>query len=79
MSIICERVKIIKELEYNEFMVNLEREIRDMKDITYLAVAICKKADGIWTHDPHLKDQSRVKIYTNIDLLKLLRKDESLI
>ncbi len=71
LSLISENIQIIQCPEYRFFIKEIENEIKDIKDIPYLAVAICKKVDGIWTHDPHFKKQGKVKIYTNIDLMRI--------
>ena len=74
LSLIFEKVKIINELEYSKFLKELEGEIRDTKDIPYLALSLASKSIGIWTHDPHFKEQNKVRVYSNIDMLKLIKR-----
>ena len=71
VSLIFESITIIPQNEYQKFFDILKEEIRDPKDIAYLAVCPYINADGIWTHDPHFKEQKKCKIYTNIDMLKI--------
>lgn len=74
ISIIFENIEIIPKQEYYNQIDKLKSEISDKKDIPYLACAIATNSDGIWSHDPHLKEQNKIKILTNIDLLNYLKK-----
>jgi len=70
---IAQRITSIAKNEYASYMEAAKREVEDVKDVAYLAVCIALNADGIWTHDPHFKRQQRCKIFTNIDLLRIIR------
>jgi len=48
-----------------------------LDDVPALAAVIANKANGIWTHDPHFKEQKKVKIFTNIGMLKMNRKNKT--
>ena len=74
LSLIFERITIIPELEYNEFIDMIKDEINDPKDVPYLAASLASNAHGIWTHDPDFGKQNKVKIFTNFDMLKLSGK-----
>ena len=39
-----------------------------------LAAGIATKAEGIWAHDPHFREQKKMKVFTNIDLLRISGK-----
>ena len=75
LSFIFQHIAIIPQNEYNELVPKFQDEITDLKDVPYIAVCIISKAEGIWTHDPHFKEQKKVKIFTNIDLLELSKKN----
>jgi len=75
LSLIFENMNIIQATEYNSLLNELKNEVNDSKDIPYLATAIFTKAKGIWTHDMHFKGQNKIKIFTNIDMLKLIKKN----
>ena len=75
-SLIFERITIIPEAEYREIFSELKNEIRDQNDLPYFASAIMVNADGIWTHDEDFLEQKRVKIFTNIDMLRISGKDK---
>ncbi|MBI2653864.1 putative toxin-antitoxin system toxin component, PIN family [Candidatus Woesearchaeota archaeon] len=76
LTLIFEHIKIIPESYYKDFMDECKNDISDPDDIPILAVAIAAKANGIWAHDLHFKKQKRVKVFTNMDLLKLSKKNE---
>ena len=77
LSLIFQHIKIIPQKEYDEFIAKLKDEIKDPKDVPYIAACIAAKAEGIWTHDPHFMHQKRVKVFTNIDMLKLCENASS--
>lgn len=75
LSLIFEHISIISSHEYISLIESLKNKISDERDLSYLTVCLLIKAEGIWTHDPHFKEQDEFKIYTNIDLLDILRED----
>ncbi len=74
LALFFERITIVPKEDYTSFLEGLSAEMIDPKDIPYLACALATKANGIWTHDPHFLEQKKVKIFTNIDLLRLSEK-----
>ena len=77
LSLIFEHITIISKNEYQDILNDLGNIIKDTKDIAYFAVCIFVKADGIWTHDLHFKEQKRFKIFMNIDMLWFSRNTNS--
>lgn len=73
MALIFEHITIIPLDLYKEFITTCKDEISDQKDVPYLAVCLASKAPGIWTHDPHFREQNKIKIFTNIDMLKMMK------
>lgn len=73
LSVIFEKVTIIPHEEYGKFLDECKDEISDPDDIPFLATCLATNADGIWAHDPHFKEQTRIKVYTNIDMLNFIR------
>lgn len=71
LALIFEHIMIIPESEYKEFMELIKDEISDAKDLQYFAACLASNAHGIWTHDPDFLEQDKVKILTNIDMLRL--------
>jgi len=47
----------------------------DSDDIDFLALALSNNS-AIWSNDPHFKQQSLVKAFTTVELLKKLLKGE---
>lgn len=76
LSLIFEHINIVPQNEYNEFVTKFQNEINDPNDVPYIAACMAAKAEGIWTHDPHFNEQKKVKVFTNIDLLKLSDKND---
>lgn len=77
LALIFERIMIIPESEYKEFLGLIKDEINDTKDLQYFAACLASNAHGIWTHDPDFLEQDKVKIFTNIDMLRLSRQAKS--
>ena len=74
LSLLFERITILAIEDYTSFLKECEKELGDLNDVPYLAAAKASSAAGIWTHDPHFLDQHRVMVFTNIDMLRLIRK-----
>lgn len=77
LSLIFESITIIPQSEYQNFLSELRDITKDSKDVAYFAVCLFIKADGIWTHDLHFKEQKKVKVFTNIDMLRFNRSTAS--
>lgn len=76
LALIFEHIQIIPESDYKGSMKECSGII-DPDDKPLLAVAIASKAEGIWTHDSHFMNQKKVKVFTNIDMLKAGEKNNS--
>lgn len=72
-ALIFEYIKIIPEANYKNFTEACKNDISDPDDVPILAAAVASSADGIWAHDPHFKEQKKVKVFTNIDMLNMGR------
>ena len=75
LALIFENITIILKSDYGDYLDECKSDISDADDIPVLAVAIATKAEAIWAHDPHFKEQKKVKVFTNIDLLKISSKN----
>lgn len=71
LSLFLGCITILPKEEYQEYIPLLEKEISDIKDIPYIACGLAAKAQGIWTHDPDFREQKKVNVFTNIDLLRM--------
>ncbi len=70
---IFDKITIFSYKEYRDSIEYFKKKVNDQKDIPYLAVCKLINAEGIWTHDLHFREQSEIKIFTNIDLLDIIR------
>ena len=70
LALFFDNIKVIPKENYKKFIKKLEIEIGDKKDIPYLAVCLATNSQGIWTHDNHFKQQDKIKIFSNMDLLR---------
>jgi len=71
IALIFERITIIPLGEYHIYLDQCKNEIKDIDGTPFIAASIACKAQGIWTHDPHFKEQNKIRIFTNIDLLNI--------
>ncbi len=69
-------ITIIPKEDYEIFNKYFMDKVEDVGDIAYLSVAKASNADGIWTHDSDFQRQDEIKIFSNIDLLRISRKSE---
>jgi len=76
LALVFENIAIIPKSDYKSYLDECKNDISDEDDIPVLAVAIATKAEAIWAHDPHFKEQKKVKVFTNIDLLNINAKDK---
>ena len=73
LSLLFENIEIVPQSDYKKYLHVFGDEIKDQKDIPYLAIAIATCAAGIWSHDSHFLNQKKVKIFTNIDMLNMIK------
>ncbi len=46
----------------------------DKDDEQYIALALCIKADGVWSYDLHFKQQKAIKLFSTGELLSMIKK-----
>ncbi|MBW2975457.1 hypothetical protein KY366_07085 [Candidatus Woesearchaeota archaeon] len=73
LSLIFESLTLVPKVKYNKVLGKFKSEISDPKDVPYLACCIATRSEWVWSHDPHMKEQDKVKVFTNIDLLRYSR------
>lgn len=74
LALIFERVTIIPYEEYGSFMSEARKDISDPDDVPHLAACYASHAECIWAHDTHFLEQNKVKVFTNIDMLRISGK-----
>ena len=73
LMLIFEYITIIAKSTYTNFMEDCKESVKDVNDIPYIAACLASEFLGIWLHNQHFREQSKVKVFTNIDLLNLSR------
>lgn len=71
MNILFEKIEIIPKEEYERYLIKASKLISDKKDVAFLALAIARTTNGIWTDDKAFKEQQIVKIYSTSELMRL--------
>ncbi len=77
MTLLFEHITIIPKSDYENFINECKNEISDPDDIPHLAACLATKAEGVWAHDPHFKEQHKISVFTNIDMLRISGKVKS--
>ena len=70
-----EGIEFIKISKYEEFLEKAITLLSDPDDADFLALALSKNT-SIWSNDPHLKEQSLVKVYSTKELVEMLLANE---
>ena len=77
VALFFERITIIPESEFKQCFHECKNDISDPDDIPHLAACLATRAEGIWAHDPHFLEQHKVKVFTDIDMLRMSGKAKS--
>jgi len=76
LDILTKKIKIVRKAAYSQYM-NQVREIigkLDTDDEQYIAVALSIDADGVWSYDPHFKQQKVIRLFSTSELLSIIKK-----
>ncbi|MBI2629090.1 hypothetical protein HYW74_03330 [Candidatus Pacearchaeota archaeon] len=74
ISMIFECITIIPQEKYSSIIDKVKDKTSDVNDFPYFAVCLLINAGGIWTHDPHFYKQNNYKIFTNMDMLRIIEE-----
>ena len=74
LMLVFEHIIVIPKSDYTQFIDKCKNDMSDPDDVPHLAAALATNAEGIWAHDPHFLEQKKVKVFTNIDMLKIAGK-----
>jgi len=66
-------ITLVPEWEYTAFLAEAAQAVTDPTDTPFMALCMSSQAAGVWTHDNDFLQQHRVKTFTNIDLLNMIR------
>ena len=68
LNLLFEKITIIPKEEYEEFFDAAKTLIDDINDVTFIALGLASKADGIWSDDTHFKTRKEITIYRTREL-----------
>ena len=77
LILIFEQIIILPKPVYLKFIEDCKKYVIDRNDVPYLAACIASKAEGIWSHDPHILKQKKVRVFTNINMLDMSKSARS--
>ncbi len=69
--LLIEKIMIISREKYDPKMEEALQLISDRDDAPFLALALATMNDGLWSNDEGLKLQTKVKIWSTSELVKL--------
>ncbi len=65
-------VEVVPKEEYLNTLSTIQNLISDKDDLPVLALALSKNM-FIWSNDPHLKEQSKVRVFTTSELIRFIK------
>ncbi len=74
LRILSSIINIIPKKEYYKLLKEAKKICPDVNDVPYFAAAL-KLRCGIWSNDKKLKEQSKIKIYSTEELIKIIKND----
>ena len=74
LSLIFEQILIVPQQDYENFLEEAKKLIgdTDIDDVSFIAVALALKVDGIWSDDPHFLGQNKVRIFKTKEMVNLI-------
>ena len=76
LGIITKKLKIVHRDSYIQYLADANKIIGevDKDDVAYIAVALSIEADGVWSYDPHFKQQEAVRLFSTSELIRIIKK-----
>ncbi|MCL4379224.1 MAG: PIN domain-containing protein [Candidatus Marsarchaeota archaeon] len=76
LGIITKKLKIVHRDAYIQYLADANKIIGevDKDDVAYIAVALSIEADGVWSYDPHFKQQKAVRLFPTSELIRIIKK-----
>ena len=73
IDIILSNINVVPLDEYKKCIPEAFKIMKDIdeNDTAFLALALCLKADGIWSNDQDLYKQQKMKTYSTKDLITI--------
>jgi predicted nucleic acid-binding protein len=78
LNFILEKVTIVKKEEYKSKLEQADEIMShiDVEDVNYIALALSRENDGIWSDDAHFQKQDKIKVYKTEDIVKLVKEED---
>ncbi len=76
MRELLEKIKILSDEQTTRYRDEARKlmENIDINDAAFVSAAMAVKADYIWSNDRHFKQQSKIRVLTTEDIVKLLSR-----
>ncbi len=73
LSLILENIEVIEKGGYENYLEEADKILGhiDKEDVPYIALALSRVNDGVWSDDRHFQQQKRIKIWKTEDVTKL--------
>lgn len=78
LMLLLESIILIQTEKIKEHMEEAERIMSeiDVKDSSFIALAMYIGADGIWSFDKHFQKQEKIRIFNTRDIIEFLRSKD---
>ena len=76
LSLVVENIEVIEKEEYEKYMEEADKILGhvDKEDVPYVALALLRANDGIWSDDKHFQQQKKIKVWKTEDIIKAIEK-----
>lgn len=74
LSLILENIEVIEKGGYENYLEEADKILGhiDKEDVSYIALALSRVNDRVWSDDRHFQQQKRIKIWKTEDVTKLV-------
>lgn len=78
LSLIVENIEVIKKNEYERCQEEADKILGhiDKEDAPYIALALSRANDGIWSDDKHFQQQNKIKIWKTEDIIRTIERPD---
>jgi predicted nucleic acid-binding protein len=73
LNIIFEKIQIIPKEQYQDKLKQAQTKIEDVNDVSFVALSLALKTDGIWTNDKHFKTRRDLLIFRTKELALIFK------
>jgi predicted nucleic acid-binding protein len=73
LNLIFEKIQIIPIKDYQNKISQAKTIIKDIDDVSFIALSLALNADGIWTDDKHFKNRKDLSIFRTKELARIYK------